>query len=101
MPITALAPSCPAWVNIWLNASSLARSQSDVYKEIFPPNRLCKPAPIFPTIDRDRTMMPRTTPRDFTTRYPVSSKQVVVRGCVWLMSADIEHDVEVRQKQNL
>src|SRR4051812_30138075 len=39
-------------------------------------------APMLPMIERDRTMMPRTTPNDLTIRYPANSKVVVVRGCV-------------------
>src|SRR5262245_30624710 len=40
---------------------------------------------MLPTIERDRTTIPRTTPNDLTTRYPGSSNVVVVSGCVWLM----------------
>src|ERR1035438_9669770 len=42
-------------------------------------------APKFPTMERDRTMMPRTTPNDLSTRYPGSSNVVVVNGCVRLI----------------
>ena len=39
-------------------------------------------APKLPMTERDRTMMPRTTPNDFVMRKPGSSKAVVVRGWV-------------------
>ena len=45
---------------------------------MFPPTRVCNPAPMVPKIERERTMMPRTTPKVFTTRYPGNSKAVVV-----------------------
>ena len=35
-------------------------------------------------IERERTMIPRTTPCDFRIRYPTNSKAVVVSGWVWL-----------------
>src|ERR1035437_9190078 len=65
---------------------------------MFPPNRLCKCAPKLPTIERERTTIPRTTPNDLTTRYPGSSNVVVVSGCVWLMPPRIEHHFAPRQK---
>ena len=47
-----------------------------------PPKIAWMLAPKFPITDRERTTMPRTTPNDFTTRYPGNSKVVVVNGCV-------------------
>src|SRR5881296_1688173 len=59
---------------------------------MFPPNRLWMPAPMLPTIERERTMMPRTTPSDLLTRKPGNSNAVVVKGCVLLMlSPAIQH----------
>src|SRR5476651_637352 len=49
---------------------------------MFPPKIAWMPAPKFPMIERDRTMMPRTTPKDVATRKPGSSNVVVVNGCV-------------------
>src|SRR5438270_7979118 len=45
---------------------------------MLPPTRVCNPAPIVPKIERERTMMPRTTPNVFRIRYPSSSNAVVV-----------------------
>src|SRR5208282_4371076 len=49
---------------------------------MFPPKIAWMPAPKFPMMERERTMMPRTTPKDFVTRKPGSSNVVVVNGCV-------------------
>src|ERR1041384_5905112 len=48
-------------------------------------------APKLPMIERDRTMIPRTTPNDLVTRKPLSSKAVVVKGWVMLMRRAIDH----------
>src|SRR5512135_2548370 len=47
---------------------------------MLPPNRLWMPAPMVPTIERDRTTMPRTMPRVRVTRYPGSSGADVVKA---------------------
>src|ERR1700676_1325627 len=44
---------------------------------IFPPISVCRPATKFPTTLRDRTTMPRTTPRFFVIRHPGNPKAVV------------------------
>src|SRR5881296_3333422 len=69
---------------------------------MLPPNKLWMLAPMLPTIDRDRTMIPRTTPNDLVTRQPGRSKAVVVRGWVWLINrGPIEHETAFKQKRNL
>jgi hypothetical protein len=45
---------------------------------ILPPKSDCNPPKKLPTIDLDRTVMPRTTPRFFTTLYPGRVKAVVI-----------------------
>src|SRR5215831_5521641 len=45
--------------------------------EILPPKRVWIPAPIFPTMERDRTVIPRTSPSCLVIRYPPSSNAVV------------------------
>jgi hypothetical protein len=35
---------------------------------MFPPTIVCKLAPMVPKIERDRTTIPRTTPKVFVTR---------------------------------
>jgi hypothetical protein len=44
---------------------------------MLPPNRLCKPPKKFPTIERERTVMPRTTPKLRTSLKPGNSNAVV------------------------
>src|SRR5215471_16604814 len=77
----ALAPSSLACWIISSNASLRVCSQRLLKSEIFPPTMVCSPAPIVPTIDRERTMIPRTTPRLRGTRYPGSSNAVVTAWC--------------------
>src|SRR5215471_15062935 len=79
MPTTALPPASCACCAIRSNASRRACSQSSVQSVMFPPNRLCSPAPIVPTIDRDRTVIPRTIPMFLTIRYPASSLAEVMK----------------------
>src|SRR5690349_6926329 len=55
---------------------------------------------MFPNTDLDRTIMPRTTPCDFTTRNPGKSKVVVVKGCVWLMPGAFKQIFSVSGKLN-
>src|ERR1700676_192215 len=52
---------------------------------MLPPNRVCKLAPIDPTILRERTTIPRTMPRFCTTRWPGSSKAVVTLSLIIAM----------------
>src|SRR6185312_16082510 len=76
--MTALAPTSRACCSISANASPLAVSHSSVSSVMLPPISVCSPAPIEPITDRDRTVMPRTTPSDFVVRYPSSAFAVVV-----------------------
>src|ERR1700678_683564 len=46
--------------------------------EMFPPNSVCNDAPILPTMERERTMMPRTMPSVFDIRKTSRVKAVVV-----------------------
>jgi hypothetical protein len=55
-------------------------------------------APMLPIIDRERTIIPRTTPNDLTTRYPGRSKVVEVNGCVWLITRTIEQNFHWNKK---
>src|SRR6266850_2933882 len=41
---------------------------------MLPPSKVCRDAPMLPTMLRDRTTIPRTTPRFLTMRCPGSSK---------------------------
>ena len=45
---------------------------------MLPPARVCNAPPIVPKIERERTVIPRTTPRFFVIRYPSRMKPVVV-----------------------
>src|SRR4029079_1985767 len=76
--MTALAPTSRACCSISANASPRAVSHSSVSSVMLPPISVCRPAPIEPITDRDRTVMPRTTPSDFVVRYPSSAFAVVV-----------------------
>src|SRR6267154_3737759 len=44
---------------------------------MLPPNSDCSPPNRLPTIERERTVMPRTTPRLLTILYPGSASAVV------------------------
>src|SRR5579862_5152231 len=55
-----------------------ARSQSSVNNVMFPPINVCNEPPMVPNTDRDRTVIPRTTPSERTVRYPSSENAVVV-----------------------
>ena len=61
-PQTAFAPISLACWTIISNASARATSQSLVNAVMFPPTSVCSVPPIVPKIERDRTVMPRTTP---------------------------------------
>ena len=60
------------------NASSLAVSQSVVKIPAFPPNIVRIPPTMVMGNDRVRTVIPRTTPKDFTVRDPGISNVVDV-----------------------
>jgi hypothetical protein len=49
-----------------------------VKRVMLPPKIVWSEPPIVPTIERDRTVIPRTTPRDRVTRNPSRVKLVVV-----------------------
>src|SRR4051812_35985551 len=91
MPITASAPARSAWTSMVSKACWRVRSASSVNSEMLPPNSVCRPAPMVPNTERDRTTTPRTTPRFSTTRWPATSKPVVVMlygmsaTCAWMM----------------
>src|SRR6266404_2481978 len=76
--MTALAPSCCACCRHRSSACSRVFSQRSVRMVMLPPTSVCNPAPMVPKIERERTMMPRTTPNVFTIRFPSSSNAVVV-----------------------
>jgi hypothetical protein len=76
--MTALAPACRACSSIIAKASPRVFSHNSVKRVILPPARVCRAPPMVPKIDRERTVMPRTTPRLFTTWWPTISKAVVV-----------------------
>src|SRR5579871_6897585 len=48
---------------------------------MFPPTMVCNPAPIVPTMERERTTIPRTIPRLRFTRKPGNSNAVVTFSC--------------------
>src|SRR5215470_4122366 len=74
----AFAPICSAWRAIRSKASCRACSHISVQSVMLPPKRLWMPAPIVPTIERERTTMPRTMPRLRRTRKPGRSWAEVV-----------------------
>src|SRR5262252_6849161 len=78
--MTAFAPICSACRTIRSNASWRACSHISVHSVMLPPKRLWIPAPIVPTIDRERTTMPRTMPRLRRTRKPGRSWAEVVNA---------------------
>src|SRR5450432_1068778 len=78
--MTAFAPICSACCDRSSNASSRVCSQSCDQMVMFPPIRLCSPAPMVPTMLRERTVIPRTIPRLRTTRYPGRSNAVVMKA---------------------
>jgi hypothetical protein len=59
-------------------ASARVFSHNSVSNEMSPPTRVCSFAPSVPNTDRDLTVIPRTTPRLFTTCRFGSSVAVVV-----------------------
>src|SRR5215831_13001180 len=81
MPITAFAFICTACCSIISKASSRARSHMDVNKLMFPPTIVCSDPPIVPKIERERTVMPRTSPSERLILKPGSSMAVVVISC--------------------
>src|SRR5687767_2632878 len=76
--MTAFAPSSSAWRSIRAKASARVVSQSSSKSVMLPPTIVCSAPPIVPTIERDRTVIPRTTPRDRVTRNPSRAGLVVV-----------------------
>src|ERR1017187_2872590 len=62
-------------------ASLRVCSQSLLKSEMLPPTMVCKLAPMVPTMERERTTIPRTTPRLRFTRKPGSSNAVVTNSC--------------------
>src|SRR3989442_607484 len=60
------------------NASARVFSQSSVKMVMFPPARDWRDPARVPMMERDRTVIPRTTPRDRVTRKPSRVKVVVV-----------------------
>src|ERR1019366_5604638 len=79
--ITALAPSASACCSMRSKASLRVCSQSLLKSEMLPPTMVCKLAPMVPTMERERTTIPRTTPRLRFTRKPGSSHAVVTNSC--------------------
>src|SRR5579885_39399 len=77
----ASAPRSLACCIIRLNESSRVCSHNFVNSEMLPPTIVCSPAPIVPTMERERTTMPRTIPRLRLTRKPGSSNAVVTYSC--------------------
>src|SRR5271170_1529131 len=73
----AFAPCCSAWSIISAKASLRVFSHRLVRIVMLPPTSVCRLAPRVPKTDRERTMMPRTTPRFLTILYPGSSSAVV------------------------
>src|SRR5215472_1877354 len=63
------------------NASLRVCSQRLVNSEMLPPTMVCRLAPIVPTMERERTTIPRTTPRLRLTRKPGNSNAVVTYSC--------------------
>jgi hypothetical protein len=49
-----------------------------VNRLMLPPSRVCSEPPIVPKMERDRTVIPRTTPRFWATLYPSTVNVVVV-----------------------
>src|SRR5438270_8220784 len=50
---------------------------------MLPPKSDCSPPTMFPTIERERTVIPRTMPRFLTMRYPGSvSAVVIIASCM-------------------
>src|SRR5687767_2719082 len=76
--MTAFAPSSSAWRSIRAKASARVVSQSSSKSVMLPPTIVWSAPPIVPTIERDRTVIPRTTPRDRVTRKPSRAGLVVV-----------------------
>src|ERR1700730_3982073 len=77
MHTTALAPCSMACCNISSNASSRVFSHRLVRIVMLPPTIVCNAAPRFPSTLRERTIIPRTTPKFLTMRYPGSSRAEV------------------------
>src|ERR1700675_123640 len=92
MPMMALAPAAAACSSMSWKASSRARSHSSVYSVILPPKSVWIVAPMLATTLRERTVMPRTTPRLEATRYPSNVKAVVTHWRGMGMAASVHPD---------
>ena len=64
----ALAPRRCAWARKMSKASARAVSHMDVSMTMCPPKSVSIFAPMVPMMERERTVTPRTTPSDCTTR---------------------------------
>src|SRR5690349_6445269 len=58
---------------------------------------VCNPAPMVPTIERDRTTIPRTTPRFRLIRNPGSSNAVVTYSCGTMPASYTPVDLDDRR----
>src|SRR5205809_5595184 len=79
MPTMAFAPRSAAWASMRAKASSRVFSHSPVKSVMSPPTSVCSVPPSVPNKLRERTTMPRTTPRFRTIRWPGNSRAVVTR----------------------
>src|SRR5437867_2798462 len=72
---------------------------------MLPPTMVCRPAPIVPTIDRERTTMPLTTPRLRRMRKPGRSNAVVTCSCftmpVSYAPVDLDHRLVLLRNRQL
>src|SRR5690348_5445270 len=92
----ALAPSSLAcWIMI-SNASWRVRSHRLLNREMFPPTIVCSPAPMVPNRERERTTMPRTTPRLRAIRAPGRSNAVVTFSWDTMLVSDPPVDFDYR-----
>src|SRR5437667_1841122 len=101
--MTALAPSCAACSSIISKASSRVCSQSLLKSEILPPTMVCRLAPMVPKMERERTTIPRTTPRLRFTRKPGRSNAVVTysRGTMFLLNGSYLAPVDLDHRRIL
>src|SRR6476661_1474986 len=71
-------------------ASSRACSHSVVSIEMWPPNTVCSLARVVPTIERERTVTPRTTPSAWTMWCPSRVKVVlVISGPIAILEVNV------------
>src|SRR6516165_12170361 len=93
----ASAPRSEACWIIRSKASERVRPHNLVNSEMLPPTRVCSPAPIVPTIERDLTTIPRTTPRLRLTRKPGNSNAVVTHSEGTMPGSDPPVDLDDRR----